>query len=120
MRRILPFFGLLAVFQLAIVAHAAPPSGKRGMVASGHPDATAAGVAMLRQGGNAVDAAVATAFALAVVEPYSSGIGGGGFAVVKHDKTLTFLDFREVAPAAATRDMYIQNGVPNPMASRDG
>ena len=75
---------------------------------------------MLRQGGNAVDAAVATAFALAVVEPYSSGIGGGGFAIVKMDKALTFLDFREVAPAAATRDMFVKDGVPNPMLSRDG
>lgn len=75
---------------------------------------------MLRAGGNAVDAAVATAFALAVVEPYSSGLGGGGFSLIKLDKTLTFLDFRETAPMKASRDMYIKDGKPDPLASRDG
>ncbi len=120
MRRMCSLAGFLAVLSFCLPVIAAPASGMRGMVASGHADATAAGVMMLRQGGNAVDAAVATAFALAVVEPYSSGIGGGGFALVKMDKALTFLDFREVAPAAATRDMYIKNGVPEPLLSRDG
>ncbi len=75
---------------------------------------------MLRQGGNAVDAAVAAAFALAVAEPYSSGIGGGGFALVRFGEELAFVDFRETAPAAATRDMFLRDGKPVPELSRDG
>src|SRR5690606_23860188 len=79
-----------------------------------------AGVAMLRQGGNAADAAAATAFALAVVEPYSSGIGGGGFALVRMGEDVRLLDFREVAPQAATRDMYVRDGEVDPKLSLDG
>lgn len=90
------------------------------MVATGHDAASQAGVEMLRAGGNAVDAAVASAFALAVVEPESSGIGGGGFALVRMKGELLFLDFREVAPAKATRDMYLKDGAPQALLSRDG
>jgi len=84
----------------------------RGVVATGHPVASEAGAAILRHGGNAVDAAVATAFALSVVEPQSSGIGGGGFALVylAREKKVQVIDFREVAPAAATPTMYVQDG----------
>src|SRR5712671_1339903 len=84
----------------------------RGVVATGHPLASEAGAAILRHGGNAVDAAVATAFALGVVEPQSSGIGGGGFALVylAREKKVQVLDFREVGPAAATPTMYVQDG----------
>ena len=84
----------------------------RGAVATGHPLASEAGAAILRHGGNAVDAAVATAFALGVVEPQSSGIGGGGFALVylAREKKVQVLDFREVGPAAATPTMYVQDG----------
>jgi len=77
-------------------------------VATAHPLASAAAAEVLRGGGNAADAAVAAAFVLSVVENQSSGIGGGGFAVVwlARERRAVVLDFREVAPAAATADMF--------------
>jgi gamma-glutamyltranspeptidase / glutathione hydrolase len=79
-----------------------------GMVATDEELGSEAGVEILKRGGNAVDAAVAVAFVLAVVEPAAGNIGGGGFMLVRlaSGKT-TFLDYREVAPGKATRDMYI-------------
>jgi len=83
--------------------------GAHGMVATDEELASRAGVEILQQGGNAVDAAVATAFALAVVEPAAGNIGGGGFMLVRMaDGRASFLDYREVAPGKATRDMYIK------------
>ena len=86
-----------------------------GAVASDTPDASAAGAAVLGQGGSAADAAIATVLALGVVAPTGSGLGGGGFAVVwsAKDRRARVLDFREVAPAAATRDMYAHDPVPD-------
>jgi gamma-glutamyltranspeptidase / glutathione hydrolase len=98
-------------------------SAKTGMVASANPFATEAGLSMLKQGGNAIDAAVATTFAISVVEPFSAGIGGGGFMLVyqaKENQTQA-LDFREKAPLKATRDMYLDaQGKPRPGASVNG
>ena len=80
----------------------------RGVVSAGRAEASEIGRNILQQGGNAVDAAVAVAFALGVCEPNASGIGGGGFMLLRDGKTgeTTFLDFRETAPAAATPEMY--------------
>ena len=81
---------------------------KHGMVATDEEPGSQAGVEILKRGGNAIDAGVAVAFALAVVEPAAGNIGGGGFMLVRlaGGKT-TFFDYREVAPGAATRDMYV-------------
>jgi gamma-glutamyltranspeptidase / glutathione hydrolase len=83
--------------------------GAHGMVATDELLASQAGVEILKRGGNAIDAAVATAFALAVVEPAAGNIGGGGFMLVRLANGKTqFFDYREVAPGKATRDMYIK------------
>ena len=82
--------------------------GAKAMVASDEPLASAAGVEILKKGGNALDAAVAVGFALAVVGPRAGNLGGGGFMLVRlRDGRTTFLDFREVAPGHSSRDMYI-------------
>ena len=85
-----------------------PTRAKHAMVVSIHHDASDAGLAILKQGGNAVDAAVAVGFALAVVYPAAGNIGGGGFMLIRdHHGKSHFLDYREKAPAAASRDMYL-------------
>ncbi len=83
-------------------------TGKNGAVVSAHPLASQAGLLMLKKGGNAVDAAIATQWALAVVYPGAGNIGGGGFMVafLKNRKPIA-LDYRETAPAGASRDMYL-------------
>ncbi len=94
----------------ALAWYAGPEVGDEAMVASAHPLATEAGLSVLAKGGNAVDAAVAVSFALSVVEPWSSGLGGGGFAVVSVGGTITTFDMRETAPRAASVDMFLENG----------
>jgi len=85
-----------------------PVRSEHAMVVSVHVLASQAGVEIMRQGGNAVDAAVATGFALAVVHPPAGNIGGGGFMLIRMaDGGTHFLDYREKAPAAATRNMYL-------------
>ena len=101
-------------------AAAQPATGARGMVVASQEDAARAGLRMLETGGNAVDAAVATAFALAVSQPFSAGLGGGAFLLVRTQAgEVHALDARETAPAAADRDMYVRPGVP-PRASLAG
>lgn len=86
-----------------------PVYGKHGMVASEQAIASQVGLDILKQGGNAIDAAVAVGFALAVVLPNAGNIGGGGFMVLHDEKTKKdiALDFREIAPIRASRDMYL-------------
>ena len=112
--------GRLAAVTLAVgfLAGAAAAAPGRGAVSSAAPAATEAGIAVLEAGGNAADAAVATALALAVVHPMAGNLGGGGFAVARFESQVTALDFRETAPAAATRNMFLGgDGNPLPEAS---
>ncbi len=123
---------LLAVFFSVVLLPAcswqsprpSPPSALHdAAIATAHPLATQAGVQILQQGGNAFDAAVAVTAALAVVEPYSSGLGGGGFWLLHkaRDNTQVMIDGREKAPLAAHRDMYLDaDGEVIPRASVDG
>ena len=116
-------FLALLLFSAAVVdaAHPAAVRGKGGAVSSAAPAATDAGLEVLRAGGNAADAAVATALALAVVHPQAGNLGGGGFAVLRFGREVNTLDFRETAPAAASHDMYLDgNGEPRPDASLVG
>ncbi len=88
------------------------PSGTRetGMVASVDATATQVGVDILKEGGNAVDAAVAVGYALAVTHPQAGNLGGGGFMLIRSKNgNTTAIDFREMAPAKATRDMFLDD-----------
>ena len=106
--RTLTVFVFTTVATCVLAANPAPVRAPHAMVASGHQLASQAGVEVMRQGGNAIDAAVATGFALAVVLPEAGNLGGGGFMLLRlADGHAHFVDFREKAPAAATRDMYL-------------
>ncbi|MEY2999799.1 MAG: gamma-glutamyltransferase, partial [Verrucomicrobiota bacterium] len=109
----LPIIRGSAIFQ--------PVEGKQGMVVASESRAAAIGLEVLRDGGNAVDAAVATGFALAVTLPRAGNLGGGGFMLI-HDAArgqTTALDYRETAPASAHRDMFLNAaGEADPELSR--
>ncbi len=107
---------------LLAIALSVTAASPRGAVATAHPLASDIGAAVLRAGGNAADAAVAAAFALSVVENQSSGIGGGGFALVydAKERKVHAIDFREVAPGRARPDMFLKEGAPKPRRSLDG
>jgi gamma-glutamyltranspeptidase/glutathione hydrolase len=102
----------LVVFFQSYSASRDPVRAKKGMVVAADPIAANVGLKILKEGGNAVDAAVAVGFALAVTYPGAGNIGGGGFMVMRFaDGTVKSLDYRETAPAAAKRDMYVdKNG----------
>jgi gamma-glutamyltranspeptidase/glutathione hydrolase len=108
------FFVLLAVILAALPAGAEPP--RRHMVAAGHPLAVEAGLMMLRDGGSALDAAVAVQAVLTLVEPQASGIGGGAFIMLRRaaDGGMEAWDGREAAPAAATPALFLRDGRPMP------
>jgi gamma-glutamyltranspeptidase / glutathione hydrolase len=119
-RVILSFVALLFLWPGAPAGAAAPGQGA---VASAHPLATEAGMEILAAGGNAFDAAVAVSAALGVVEPYSSGLGGGGFWLLHFaaDGRQVVVDARETAPGAAHAGMYLgEDGEPIPRLSLDG
>ena len=106
------FGNLLLVWALLSVAPslfaARPAHGEKGMIAAASKPASLAGLEMLQQGGNAIDAAVAVGFALAVTHPRAGNLGGGGFMVIHlADGSVKTLDFREKAPGKAHRDMYL-------------
>lgn len=119
---------IVCLITAALVAGAATVTGaetapERGAVASAHPLATQAGMRVLAEGGNAFDAAVAVTAALSVVEPFSSGLGGGGFYLLHRaeDGFEVMIDARETAPLASTRDMFLDDtGDPVPERSREG
>ena len=115
--------GLLVPVLLLWVAAGIAQTPNRAAVASAHPLTSEAGIEVLGQGGNAFDAAVAVSAALGVVEPYGSGLGGGGFFLLRRaaDGAQVMIDGREVAPGAAREDMYLDEaGDPIPGASRNG
>jgi gamma-glutamyltranspeptidase / glutathione hydrolase len=103
------FLGSLCAFSaISTAAPLRPTHASHAIVVSVHELASRSGVEMLRAGGNAVDAAVATGFALAVVHPQAGNLGGGGFLLLRNASGKThFIDFREKAPAAATENMYL-------------
>ncbi|KUL43516.1 gamma-glutamyltransferase [Streptomyces regalis] len=131
-RRVARKLSVLAVSAAVVsVGAAAPPAaqsspaekvpvavGYGGAVSSVDADASAAGIEVLKKGGNAVDAAVATAAALGVTEPYSAGIGGGGYFVYYDAKSRTVqtIDGRETAPLSADSDLFVENGAAIPFA----
>src|SRR3990172_5549314 len=86
---------------------------ENGMLATKHPLASAAGVEILRAGGNAVDAAVAACLAVGVVEPASSGLGGGGYMVISRGEEVHAVSFPIQAPCAAREDMFKLTGEPS-------
>src|SRR5262249_52044634 len=100
---------VLLVAAVTPVWAAHPVRARHGMVVTVEPHATSVGLKVLQSGGNAVDAAVAVGFALAVTHPSAGNIGGGGFMLVRMaDGRTTFIDFRERAPEQASRNMYLE------------
>ncbi|HEY4748578.1 MAG TPA: gamma-glutamyltransferase, partial [Steroidobacteraceae bacterium] len=109
---------LLTVIAPATAAPSATAEGERGMVVSAQHEASEAGLRILQAGGNAIDAAVAVGYALAVVDPCCGNIGGGGFMLVHTaDGRDSVINFRETAPRTATPDMFLDSAG-NPVRER--
>src|SRR5437879_1663954 len=110
------FLSITLTLSISLLAASAngPVYAPKGIVVAQEPVAADVGVAVLKSGGNAVDAGVAVGFALAVTHPFAGNIGGGGFMLIRlADGRTTFIDFRERAPEKASHDMYLDaNGKP--------
>src|SRR6188474_1089124 len=109
MRRLTGFLVVAAtVLSIPIDATRQPVRARHGMVVAMEAIATDVGVSVLQKGGNAVDAAVAVGFAMAVTHPFAGNIGGGGYMLIRlADGKTTFIDFRERAPQKSSHDMYL-------------
>ena len=107
MRKLLPLVLILALTQ-PMSAVRQPLRARHGMAVAMESIAADVGVSVLQKGGNAVDAAVAMGFALAVTHPFAGNLGGGGYMLIRMaDGRATFIDFRERAPEKASRNMYL-------------
>src|SRR5207249_12051793 len=112
--------GLCALL-LTLVARGEVATGQRGMVATVHPLASQAGIDAMKEGGNAIDAAVAAALTLGVVDGHNSGIGGGCFLLIRTARgKFVAIDGRETAPAAVTRETFLRHGIADTALSQTG
>jgi gamma-glutamyltranspeptidase/glutathione hydrolase len=107
-------YAILLCFSILVLEARPPERARHAMVTAQEPLAADVGVEVLKAGGNAIDAAVAVGFALAVTHPFAGNLGGGGFLLARFaDGRTTFIDFREAAPASSSRNMYLDaNGQP--------
>lgn len=120
--KLLLFISILFLYQTLLIANGHPVRSRNGMVVSASPIASDVGISVIKKGGNAIDAAVAVGFALAVTYPSAGNIGGGGFIVLHlADGTNTTFDFREIAPMASSDNMFLDSlGNYDPNSSQFG
>ena len=105
-------FAILILLLTHLIARNPDAVGRNGMVVSSHELASKVGIDILKSGGNAIDAAIATGFALSVVHPGAGNIGGGGFMVIRlAGGAVTTIDFREVAPSSAYKEMFLDDSL---------